>query len=274
MRLYYTFLSSWLLVSVALANPLIIHRRGRYETRRLSHLNNLESHLPYTCDTDQRLFLNRSDERYTSNWAGAVLTGTDYNFVTAEITVPTPKPPSQGPSLDEYCASAWVGIDGDTCSTAILQTGIEFCVRGNSISYDAWFEWYPAYSHSFSHRDISLSAGDRIKMTVNATSKISGTAVIENISTGQIASHAFSGPFEVHADLCGYNAEWIVEDFIESTVLVPFVDFEQVIFSKVLASRNGTLGGPVGSTLVDIKQKGIVLTSSSVTSDSVIVKHL
>lgn len=273
MKFYYSFLSSSLLVSSALATPLTTHRRGRYEARRLSHLNNHQSHPPYKPETDERAFINRSNERYTSNWAGAVLTGTGYNFVTAEIIVPTPKPPSRGPSTDEYCASAWVGIDGDTCSSAILQTGIEFCARGNSTSYDAWFEWYPAYSRSFLHSDITISAGDRIKMTVNATSKRSGTAILENISTRQVASHTFKNHFEAPGDLCEYNAEWIVEDFVESTFLVPFVDFGQVTFAKAQASRNGTVSGPIGSNLVDIKQNGVVLTSSSFTSDSVIVKH-
>ena len=48
--------------------------------------------------------------------------------------MPTPKEPS-GSSGAHY-ASAWVGIDGDTCGTAILQTGVDFNVNGNSVSYD------------------------------------------------------------------------------------------------------------------------------------------
>ena len=48
--------------------------------------------------------------------------------------MPTPKEPS-GASGAHY-ASAWVGIDGDTCGTAILQTGLDFNVNGNSVSYD------------------------------------------------------------------------------------------------------------------------------------------
>ncbi|KAF4500527.1 glycosyl hydrolase family 43 [Fusarium agapanthi] len=41
---------------------------------------------------------------------------------------------------DGAAASAWVGIDGDTCQTAILQTGISFYADG---SFDAWYEWIP-----------------------------------------------------------------------------------------------------------------------------------
>lgn len=55
--------------------------------------------------------------------------------MTGTFTVPTPKKPSGGGS-GSFAASAWVGIDGDTCQTAILQTGIDFTVSGSSVSYD------------------------------------------------------------------------------------------------------------------------------------------
>lgn len=77
---------------------------------------------------------------YSSNWAGAVLIGTGYKSVTGTITVPTPSTPSGGSSRTEYAASAWVGIDGDTCQTAILQTGVDFYVEGSSVGFDAWYE--------------------------------------------------------------------------------------------------------------------------------------
>lgn len=48
---------------------------------------------------------------YSTNWAGAVLIGTGYTSVTAEIVVPTPETPSGGSSRTEYAASAWVGIE-------------------------------------------------------------------------------------------------------------------------------------------------------------------
>ena len=48
--------------------------------------------------------------------------------------MPVPKAPSGGSGL--YSASAWVGIDGDTCDTAILQTGIDFTINNGVVSYD------------------------------------------------------------------------------------------------------------------------------------------
>ena len=57
-----------------------------------------------------------------------------FKSVNGTFVVPTPRKPFDG--FDTHSASVWVGIDGDTCGTAILQTGIDFTVSGTSISFD------------------------------------------------------------------------------------------------------------------------------------------
>lgn len=64
------------------------------------------------------------------------------------------------------------------------------------------------YAYDF---DLTVSAGDEIKLTVTATSTTSGTAVIENVTTGKSVTETFTSS-EVEGDLCRTNAEWIVED--------------------------------------------------------------
>ncbi|CAG8155761.1 unnamed protein product [Penicillium olsonii] len=259
-----SFFGSALLATAAIAAPLTEQRQAR---RGLSR----KSNPPMKPGTTEAIKLNgTSHEEYSSNWAGAVLIGTGYTAVTAEFTVPTPKLPTGVSSRQQYCASAWVGIDGDTCSTAILQTGIDFCVQGSSVTYDAWYEWYPDYAYDFS--GIPISAGDVIKITVDATSKTAGTAVVENVTQGKTVTHTFSGG--VDGDLCEYNAEWIVEDFESNGSLVPFVDFDSVTFTSASATKGGQSVGPSGATLMDIKQSSSVLTSSSVTRNSVTVNYL
>ena len=54
--------------------------------------------------------------------------------MTGTFVVPTPQVPSGGSGA--YYASAWVGIDGDTCGNAILQPGLDFNVDGSRVSYD------------------------------------------------------------------------------------------------------------------------------------------
>lgn len=102
---------------------------------------------------------NNTNVEYDSNWAGSIVTTSGVKSVTGTFTVPTPSSAGSG--------SAWVGIDGDSCQTAILQTGIDWTKSGSSITYDAWYEWYPDYAYDFS--GITIAAGDSITVTVVAS---------------------------------------------------------------------------------------------------------
>lgn len=258
-----------LLATSIIASPLTSQRQADGEIHRSIQAprRTVRPHYPGTSEV---LYRNeKSQETYSSNWAGAVLIGTGYTWVSGEITVPTPQLPSGANSYTNYCASAWVGIDGDTCSKAILQTGIDFCIKGGSKSYSAWYEWYPDYAHDFTN--ILISARNVIKMTVNATSKSSGSSTIENLSTGESVTRIFRNG--LGGDLCEFNAEWVVEDFSVNNALVPFANFGTVVFSNAVASRGGNTYGPSGATIMDIYQDRI-LTSSSVTRNTVTISYM
>lgn len=83
---------------------------------------------------------------YSQNWAGSILVGNGYTAVTGTFVVPSPSVPSGGSSSTEYAASAWVGIDGDTSTNSILQTGMDFYAWKGQVAFDAWYEWYPDYA--------------------------------------------------------------------------------------------------------------------------------
>ncbi|KAI1204125.1 peptidase A4 family-domain-containing protein [Annulohypoxylon truncatum] len=255
--------SALLCANMVLAAPGTAMRRqraaDRIAERRLGRSSNtiqrVDSELGVTTKN------GTSHVEYSSNWAGAVLIGSGYKTVTGTFVVPTPKAPSGGSSSTTYSASAWVGIDGDTCETAILQTGVDFTVQGSSVSYDAWYEWYPDYAYDFS--GIPISAGDTITVTVTASSKSAGTAVVENVTTGKSVTHSFSGESDA---LCQTNAEWIVEDFESGGSLVSFADFGSIEFTG--ASVNGGTGTS-GATIIDIEQSGKVLTDCSASGSTV-----
>ncbi|KAI1174044.1 peptidase A4 family-domain-containing protein [Nemania sp. FL0916] len=198
---------------------------------------------------------------YSSNWAGAVLSSSGYTSVVGTIVVPTPKKTGKSAS-----ASAWVGIDGDTCGTAILQTGLDFSVSASgAVSYDAWYEWYPDYAYDFS--GFPISAGDEVKMTVTASSKSAGVATLQNLSTGKSVSHSFSSESN---KLCEYDAEWIVEDYEEGSSLVPFANFGTVTFSGASATKSGSTVGVSGASILDIQQGSSVLTDCSTSGSSTV----
>ena len=109
--------STLLLVGSAVAAPGTAMRAERHQKRVASGrkgnpLNRVEA----PADS------HKSNVEYSSNWAGAILIGTGYTSVTGTFTAPTPSTAGSG--------SAWVGIDGDTCTTAILQTGIDWTLSG------------------------------------------------------------------------------------------------------------------------------------------------
>ncbi|GKT43510.1 aspergillopepsin-2 [Colletotrichum spaethianum] len=204
---------------------------------------------------------DKNDE-YSSNWAGAVKIGSGYNHVTGTITVP------EVSGVEGAAASAWVGIDGDTCQTAILQTGISFYSDG---TFDAWYEWIPDYAYNFNNFDVSV--GDQIRMTVDASSKTKGVATLENLTTGKKVTHTFTS---TPSSLCETNAEWIVEAFQEGGSQVTLADFGTVTFTGAAASGSGGSITPAGSTIIDISPNGgkTVLTKGSVSGNTVTVKYL
>lgn len=269
-----SILTSSLLASAALAAPLTEKRQTRHEARRANKQRH--SNPPLVADTTTKEVLklsNTTQAQYSSNWAGAVLIGSGYTTVSGEFTVPSVSAPSGAGGFGsggESCASAWVGIDGDTCETAILQTGVDFCYEGGQASYSAWYEWYPDYAYDFS--GISISEGDSIKVTVEASSESTGSATVENLTNGQSVTHRFSG--STQGDLCETNAEWIVEDFESNGSLVSFADFGTVTFTNAEATSNGRTVGPSGATIMDIRQNGQVLTEASASGNSVTVSYV
>ncbi|RFU31375.1 hypothetical protein B7463_g4965, partial [Scytalidium lignicola] len=217
---------------------------------------------------------NETHPDYSTNWSGAVLTsppsGQTFNGVSASFVVPTPRVPSGSSTRGSYAASAWVGIDGDTYTEAILQTGIDFTIDNGEVSYDAWYEWYPDYAYDF---NLEVSSGDTVTVSVSSTSPTAGTAVITNESTGQRVSKALTAP-ESSASLGGQNAEWIVEDFEEGGSLVSLVNFGSVTFTGATASTASTTENASGADIIDIRTGNTVYTSVTDSGNSVTVTYV
>lgn len=204
--------------------------------------------------------------QYSKNWAGVVRetppASATYTAVSATFTVPSPT--ATDDSGDMQAVSAWVGIDGDTYTQAILQTGIDAYVQNGETSFDAWYEWYPKYAENF---DLKLSAGDVIVAKVESSSPSMGVAIIENKSTGQSVTKTLTAPSS-SATLAGQNAEWIVEDFNSGSTMVPLVDFGRVDFTGAQAKAGGASYGLTNAAILDIQQNGDVKAHVEIQSDS------
>ncbi|KAG5982844.1 hypothetical protein E4U55_001251 [Claviceps digitariae] len=186
---------------------------------------------------------------YSPNWAGAVYTDSGFHYVEGTFTVP--KVSGKG----NAAAAAWVGIDGADCPQAILQTGVSFFADGH---FEAWYEWFPAYSHTWDN--FKVKAGDKIKMVVDATSLSSGTASLENLTTGQKVSQTIP---KAPAKICGTTAEWVVEDFTNSGHMVPFADFGSITISNAMAKGSKGIYTPQGADLFDIRDDNTMKVSTN-----------
>jgi hypothetical protein len=160
--------------------------------------------------------------------------------------------------------SAWVGIDGDTYTQAILQTGIDAYIQNGQRTYDAWYEWYPRNAENF---DIGLTAGDVIVAKVESSSPSQGVAIIENKSSGQSVTKTLNAP-STTATLGGQNAEWIVEDFNSGNTMVPFAKFGKIDFTGAQAKADGANYGVNNAAILDIQQNGEVKAHVEVLSDT------
>jgi hypothetical protein len=207
-----------------------------------------------------------ADVQYSKNWAGVVRenppASATYTAVSATFTVPTPK--ATDDSNDMQAVSAWVGIDGDTYTEAILQTGIDAYIQNGEQSFDAWYEWYPKNAENF---DIGLTAGDVIVAKVESSSPSQGVAIIENKSSGQSVTKTLNAP-STSATLAGQNAEWIVEDFNSGNTMVPLVNFGKVDFNGAQAKAGGASYGLNNGAILDIQQDGDVKAHVEISSDT------
>ncbi|KAJ5757266.1 uncharacterized protein N7511_007448 [Penicillium nucicola] len=207
-----------------------------------------------------------ADVEYSKNWAGVVReqppASATYTAVSATFTVP--EPTATDDSGDMQAVSAWVGIDGDTYTQAILQTGIDAYIQDGQKTYDAWYEWYPKNAENF---DITLTAGDVIVAKVESSSPSQGVAIIENKSTGQKVTKSLSAP-STTATLGGQNAEWIVEDFNSGDTMVPLANFGKVDFTGAQAKAKGASYGVQNAAILDIQQDGDVKAHVKVLSDT------
>ncbi|KAJ3770301.1 acid protease [Lentinula raphanica] len=211
--------------------------------------------------------------QFSGNWSGAVLVappeGEIFTSAVGTFTVP-----SLVPNGNDGAAAAWVGIDGDTFATAILQAGVFFSVSGDTVQYGAWYEWWPNFATDIDTNVFPISAGDVITVNIDATSNSEGTVSLINQSSNTSFAIDLVAPTKLSV-LGGQNAEWIVEDYTQNGGLVPLADWGTVTFVNASASTSANNKISLqDATIFDIEQFNDILTSVTIGSDSsVAISH-
>ncbi|TVY89748.1 Scytalidopepsin B, partial [Lachnellula willkommii] len=251
MKFTTSILSALLCIEAALAGVPASRSQARHLARRQSRGRRTA---PFR---GANVTANAPESTVQSNWGGAILESSGFTDVSATANAP------KGSGSSSAAGSAWVGIDGASCQTAILQTGFDWYGDG---TYDAWYEWYPDNAADFS--DFDISEGDDIKMSVTATGANSGSATLENMTTGKKVSKTFSD--ETSGSLCQTDAEFIIEDFEEcdsggsNCEPVAFASFSPAVsFKDCSATANGENVDLSQSSITEVEVNDKDLTKCS-----------
>jgi hypothetical protein len=179
----------------------------------------------------------RNEILYTGDWCGATSSTPSTNKITNvqgyyQVPAPTVRA-SQG--TPQY-AGAWVGIDGVTWSTSLVQAGTASAIAGpGETAFWAWFEWVPAASYIID--SFPVDPGDWIWVSITPSSSTAAVIIIENYTQSYTYTVNLSGG----TALGQLDADWIVEDPYGSSGQEPFPDFGDIWFEDVYATTsNGT----------------------------------
>ncbi|OIW24719.1 concanavalin A-like lectin/glucanase [Coniochaeta ligniaria NRRL 30616] len=175
---------------------------------------------------------------YSSNWCGAVQHSVSTNKITsvhAYFQVPTLSQRPGVTSFPQYVAT-WVGIDGATWGSALLQSGVTSQLSSTGVQTNwAWLEWIPDAAYNIP--SFPVATGDWIEVTVSASSSTAGSISISNLDQ----STNYLIPLTNGTPLGRVDADWIVEDPATSGGPAPLARFSDTWFEDcTVSTANGT----------------------------------
>jgi hypothetical protein len=174
------------------------------------------------------------------NWAGYAVVTYGFNKVS-DVKGSWTVPANTGATCNanqEWDSAFWVGIDGFTSST-VEQTGTEtYCFEG-TVTYDAWYEFYPASSVTISK---TIYPGDSMSAEVKWVSGTTFTLSIQDTTAGHTWSFSTTGSV---SGALRNSAEWIAEspfDILGELPLTPFGTAHFTSDTAVTTAHTGTIG--------------------------------
>lgn len=133
----------------------------------------------------------------SSNWSGYAITGSGYNTITGNWTVPA----VQASTKATY-SSTWIGIDGFNNSN-LIQTGTEQDYYNGSVHYDAWWEILPAAETVIP--SMTITPGDHMSASIQNKGSGQWSITIQDVTRNEsfTTTQNYTGPQT--------SAEWIQE---------------------------------------------------------------
>ncbi|MCI4343098.1 MAG: G1 family endopeptidase [Thermoplasmata archaeon] len=177
------------------------------------------------------------------NWGGYVVYNSAYTVskVAGSWKVPTITGVSGTTCPDAQTTwdsnSVWIGIDGYSDGT-VEQTGTSSDCYYGTVSYYAWYEFYPSGSVVV----FSVNPGDAIKATVSYTGLSGGVPQFKTTITDTTTTSTATSPTTGVSGALRNSAEWIDE----SPYFDGYLGLTQVGTLK-FTGATATIGGTTGS---------------------------
>jgi hypothetical protein len=165
------------------------------------------------------------------HWAGAVVQTSSLklspaepaNTVFAQWVVP--KINTSTKETGSQTVGFWVGLGGWNTGQ-VLQAGTAATLSGNTVTYWAWTEWYPA---GYQVANLQVQAGDTVSVLVCAPQSDHGYVSMMNHRTNIAISVGVSDPNGTAA-YDGSSVEWVIE-----AINTEMPNFGSVTFSQLTA---------------------------------------
>lgn len=190
---------------------------------------------------DETAIKRSNPTQNSANWCGSVNHATSGNQIKVVYAMYQHPGCTKRPGVVIYpqAAAAWIGIDGDTHTSSLLQSGT-VCKIDNStgiVRNEAWFQWFPSAAYTIA--SLPVAAGDWFEVTINTSSTTAATVTISNISQGYSYYISLSGG----QALGRLDADWVVERPAYGAGLAGFAQHDDTWFVDAYATRvTGSLG--------------------------------
>ncbi|GMA52195.1 hypothetical protein GCM10025857_35520 [Alicyclobacillus contaminans] len=189
----------------------------------------------------------------SSNWSGYAITGSGFNSITGDWTVPTVQP-----STKATYSSSWIGIDGFN-NSSLIQTGTEQDYYNGSAHYQAWWEILPAAETVIP--SLTIHPGDHMHASIQNLGGGTWSITLQDVTTSQsfTTKQAYSGPQT--------SAEWIQEAPTVNGRVATLANYGEATFDPdTVNGGNPHLTSTEGGVMI---QNGVqVSTPSSPDSDT------
>lgn len=197
----------------------------------------------------------------TGNWCGLAdnspPSGT-WKSVVGGWVVPDVSLRSGQTASEEPSICQWVGIDGYSCSTGLIQGGTVSEINSDGVQENyPWWEFVPDALQSV---DMTINTGDTIFANVTMTSTTDGTIEVINESAGESFVVTITGG---PGTLCGATVEWVLEDLSSGGGFVPFAQFPDNSFTDPVGfTTTGEQVVPVNADQVYLYQETTLCQAS------------